>query len=147
MGEYDLSEDGDEEYYEVRSWTSHPRYNPSTTDYDYAIVTLKKAIKFSPKASPICLPTSANYGHRNATVTGWGTTSYGGSHRQRPDILQEAWVTVLAKKKCYGPGMAYSSADITTRMICASEPGKDACQGDSGGPLITLEVTLESTCC
>ena len=33
-------------------------------------------------------------------------------------------------------GTAYSSSDITGRMLCASNPGKDACQGDSGGPLM-----------
>ena len=131
--------------------TNHPDYNDQTLNYDFSMLKLKSEVNYCnyPHIRPVCLPfdSTDTFAGDAATVTGWGTTSYGGSHRQRPDILQEAWVTVLAKKKCYGPGMAYSSADITTRMICASEPGKDACQGDSGGPLITLEVTLESTCC
>jgi len=30
----------------------------------------------------------------------------------------------------------YQNEIITSRMLCAGSPGKDACQGDSGGPLV-----------
>ena len=38
--------------------------------------------------------------------------------------------------KCTGSTTDYTANDITDRMICASDSGKDACQGDSGGPMI-----------
>ena len=46
----------------------------------------------------------------------------------------------MTNAKCSSPNTVYSSSQITSSMICASEPGKDSCQGDSGGPLI-IEVT------
>ena len=39
---------------------------------------------------------------------------------------------------------AYGEEDITDRMICAGEKGKDSCQGDSGGPLIDSEKVFNS---
>ena len=33
----------------------------------------------------------------------------------------------------------YSGYDITDKMICAGQKGKDSCQGDSGGPLVAYK--------
>ena len=143
VGDHDLYIKGDgEKNYLVESWVSHPQYNPRTTDYDYAIITLQKPIEFSFSALPVCLPSTELAGGEEAIVTGWGTPEYGSSHY--PRILQEASVTVLNSEDCTGDDKLYSNSDITSRMVCASEPGKDACQGDSGGPLITMEVGCPS---
>ena len=48
---------------------------------DVAILTLEKALKFSPKINPICLPSDAEskqtYVGKEATVAGWGITESG----------------------------------------------------------------------
>ena len=143
MGDHDLYIKGDgEKYFSVSSWVSHPKYNARTTDYDYSIITLKNPIDFSVSAMPICLPKNKLEGGEDAIVTGWGTTEYGAG--KTPRYLQEARVTVLTARDCTAGDKLYTSSDITSRMLCAAEPGKDACQGDSGGPLIALEVKPSS---
>merc|ERR1739842_270535 len=66
------------------------------------------------------------------TVSGWGTTSSGGS-LARP--LMKVDVPVVSDDDCRG---AYGQSDITDSMICAGleAGGKDSCQGDSGGPFM-----------
>ena len=56
----------------------YPGYNSNTTDEDFSILKLKKAVDFSanPHIRPVCLPTdtSDTYVGLMATVTGWGDT-------------------------------------------------------------------------
>ena len=121
VGEHDLPVvEGQEETFSVREWISHPSYESLNSDYDYAILKLNSHISFSPSASPVCLPSGVSFGGQNGTVTGWGTTQSGGS---QPDVLQEAVVRILHSTECYAPDMLYLSSDITSRMICATEPG------------------------
>ena len=107
---------------------------------------------------PVCLPDSAtDYDAVTSVVTGWGTTSSGGS---QPIVLHEVEVTtrshhvpaildsqkkmsVFRTNAACTTGTLYSPSQITDNMICAAATGKDSCQGDSGGPLITLEVGLD----
>ena len=65
-------------------------------------------------------------------VSGWGTTSEGGSLGQ---TLMKVTVPVVSDDDCRA---AYGQSDIADSMICAGEDegGKDSCQGDSGGPLV-----------
>ena len=60
---------------------------------DVAILTLEKALKFSPKINPICLPSDAEskqtYVGKEATVAGWGITESG-----KPSEEQELQVKV-----------------------------------------------------
>ena len=143
MGDHDLYIKGDgEKYFSVKSWVSHPQYDPRTTDYDYAIITLNNPIDFSVSAMPICLPKQKLRGGEEAIVTGWGTTEYGSG--KYPRYLQEARVTVLTTEDCTREDKLYSSSDITSRMLCAAQDSNDVCQGDSGGPLIAMEVTFLS---
>lgn len=73
------------------------------------------------------------------TVTGWGTTSEGGS---LSNILQEVTVKYYSQESCKA---IYKSA-VTDSIMCAGIPegGKDACQGDSGGPLVISTSTSSS---
>ena len=45
-------------------------------------------------------------------------------------------MTTMTLSECRGSGTQYTSSDVTPRMICAADTGKDSCQGDSGGPMI-----------
>ena len=53
-----------------------------------------------------------------------------------PERLMYVKVPVMTNQQCIN--MGYSSADITSSMVCAGykKGKKDACQGDSGGPLV-----------
>merc|ERR1712156_612140 len=63
-------------------------------------------------------------------VSGWGTTSEGGS---LPSTLRQVTVPYVNDDDCSD---AYGSGNIIGDvMICAGEGGKDSCQGDSGGPM------------
>ena len=83
-------------------------------------------------AMPVDLPTSEVSVPEGATfvVSGWGTTSEGGS---LPSTLRQVEVPYVNDDDCsdsYG-----SSSIFGDVMICAGEGGKDSCQGDSGGPM------------
>merc|ERR1711910_56391 len=63
-------------------------------------------------------------------VSGWGTTSEGGS---LPSNLMQVTVPYVNDDDC---SSAYGAGNIVGDvMICAGEGGKDSCQGDSGGPM------------
>jgi len=137
VGEHDWTVAGDgEQRMSVCGKEEHPSYNSVTLDYDISILTLCEDITLQQQsATPVCLPLSPSSPYANipAIVSGWGTLAAGGS---QPDELMEVEVQTMTNAACsndYGPGQ------ISDRMICAADAGKDACQGDSGGPLVTAE--------
>ena len=114
----------------------HPQYDYNRMNNDYGILKLANPVSFGDKMRPACLPNNRNekYVGKKATVTGWGTMSWGGTV---PDELHEVDVTVTSFKTCNN---AYSLRyPITDSMLCAMSTGKDSCGGDSGGPLVTEE--------
>jgi len=137
VGEHDVTKSDGEQKISPSQWINHPGYNSNSQDQDFAIIRLSQDVTFSNTVMPVCMPdTSKNYDNVPATVTGWGTLSSGGS---QPSVLYEVDVNTQRNAECTNSATAYSSSDITSNMICASNPGKDSCQGDSGGPLVTLE--------
>ncbi|XP_063599168.1 trypsin epsilon-like [Penaeus indicus] len=109
----------------------HPNYQPGNEINDIALVKLSSPVKVSDTVLPVCMPPpKPTYAGKTATVTGWGTTSSGGSSS---DTLREVDVTVLSNTACQSG--SYGSA-IQDTMLCAGSTGKDSCQGDSGGPLV-----------
>ena len=114
----------------VKQIKNHPSYNSGTTNNDFAMLKLKQAVDFCayPHIRPICLPTgtSEDYAGVEAIVTGWGTTSSGGSVS---NSLQEVTVNVLANSACKND-YSYASSMITSKMLCANVEGggKDSCQ-------------------
>src|SRR5262245_16105098 len=68
----------------------------------------------------------------NATATGWGSLSSGGSF---PIDLREVVVPVVSDATC-ASAPYYGAAFKAASMICAGATGLDTCQGDSGGPLV-----------
>ena len=114
----------------VKEIVNHPDYNSGTTNNDFALLKLKTAVDYCAHSHirPICLPTdtSDNYGGVEAIVTGWGTTSSGGS--LSPSML-EVTVSVLTNSQCKND-YSYGSSMITGKMLCANVDGggKDACQ-------------------
>ncbi|CAL4151165.1 unnamed protein product, partial [Meganyctiphanes norvegica] len=120
--------------FDADEYIQHSGYDSTTYDNDISIIVLSNAIDFtSSEIRPICLPDSDAdaYDSVTATVSGWGTTSSGGS---QPDVLMEVDVPTMSNSKCQS---SYGSS-ITDNMLCAGYDAgeKDSCQGDSGGPLI-----------
>merc|ERR1719312_1600491 len=140
LGEHDYKTTGESDRVRanVIEAINHPDYDSRTTNYDFSLLKLDQTIDFSehPHIRPICLPGSDDetYDNFKAIVTGWGTTSSGGSLSSK---LREVMVDVMSNDECKKSG--YAADEITDQMICAGVDagGKDSCQGDSGGPLIT----------
>ncbi len=117
----------------------HHAYEPVTTDNDIALLRLSSPLPLSKTISPIA-PLSASQeqqlaaANTLATVTGWGTTSPGGTASA---TLMQAQVPLISMSDCANQS-AYGSGQLSDNMICAGykQGGKDACQGDSGGPLV-----------
>jgi len=137
LGEHNVKDSSDgQKIVKVCGRSDHPNYNDGNQDNDYAVLHLCESVQFTREIRPVCLPSSSgnNYENKDAVVSGWGTLSSGGS---TPDTLREVTVKTMSNAKCVGPATSYSSSDITSNMMCASNPNKDSCQGDSGGPLVT----------
>ncbi|XP_040071028.3 chymotrypsin-like protease CTRL-1 [Ixodes scapularis] len=124
----------------VANITIHSQWNPSTLNYDYALLKLARPLNFtgSEKAlMPICLPTpNQEFDGMTCTASGWGLTkdrTQGGNISQS---LQKVDLPIVA----YGACRSYyrlSNIVVQNTMICAGPEfgGKGTCQGDSGGPL------------
>ncbi|XP_036325430.1 serine proteinase stubble [Rhagoletis pomonella] len=139
VGEYDFSHVQEQLPYIERGVAKkvvHPKYNFFTYEYDLALVKLEQSVEFAPHVSPICLPqTDSLLIGMNATVTGWGRLSEGGT---LASVLQEVSVPIVSNGICESmfarAGRQESIPDI---FVCAGyeNGGHDSCQGDSGGPL------------
>merc|ERR1719430_1756785 len=142
LGEHDYWDDNDGQVrMAITEIINHPEYDSSTTDQDFALLRMADKINWAanPNIRPACLPeytaggTPPDYDQWMSTVTGWGTTSSGGS---TSNVLLEVDVQVISNSEC---NAAYGG--ITDNMLCAADAsgngGSDACQGDSGGPLVS----------
>jgi len=140
VGEHDMwneNETDATQRFEIAEVIIHPQYATIMgIDHDVALIRLTTTITFTARVGPVCLPTAGeSYSGVLATVTGWGTTSSGGSISA---TLLEVDVPIMSNEECYGDDTYYTPGEITDDMICAGlvEGGIDACQGDSGGPLV-----------
>ena len=137
-GDFDISQnDGHEQVIEIEQIITHDQYNPSTYDYDIALMKLKTPIKFTTRVRPVCLPDDGMDfpAGTNCYVTGWGALQQAGSFPKR---LYQAKVPLVDRNQCHTDYSTLHGYSITDRMRCAGySAGKiDACQGDSGGPLV-----------
>jgi len=133
LAEHDLSANGETSLVTrtVSQIIEHPNYDAGTERNDIALLKLSSPVTMSATVLPVCMPPPKPlYTGQNAWVTGWGTTSSGGSSSS---TLREVQIKVLSNSACRS---RYSSSAITNSMVCASAQGKDSCQGDSGGPLV-----------
>jgi trypsin len=114
----------------------HEQYNANTINNDIALLKLATALTLGQaNAAAVALPAQGSdpASGANARVSGWGTTSEGGSI---PAGLRYVDVPIVARATC---NTAYGGNQITANMFCAgvlNTGGKDACQGDSGGPVV-----------
>ncbi|KAK4020476.1 hypothetical protein OUZ56_002450 [Daphnia magna] len=137
-GEHSLSQvSGDEQISDVSSFTMNANYSSATYENDISLIFLTTPFDLSvATAKPVNLPAPVAEFDPPAgtiiTVSGWGTTSEGGSIS---DVLLSVDIPVISDADC---SAAYGGS-VTSSMMCAGGPngGIDSCQGDSGGPLFT----------
>ena len=98
MGEHDTS-DSVADRRSVAGIRNHPNFNHINGDFDVCVLTLASALTFSSAVGPVCLPASVAslFTDQEATVTGWGDTSSGGSPSS---VLHEVDVTIVANADC-----------------------------------------------
>jgi transmembrane serine protease 11D len=113
---------------------THPMYNESTMDHDFALLRLQSPVTQGKVIELAKENTQVSEG-TTTCVTGWGATFEGGPGSI--DLLG-AEVPIVSTDECNRPE-SYNG-DVTASMMCAGkkEGGVDSCQGDSGGPLSTL---------
>lgn len=113
---------------------THPKYNQSTMDHDFALLRLQSPVTKG-KVIELAKENTQIREGTNACVSGWGATFEGGPGSI--DLLG-AEVPMVSNDVCNQPE-SYGG-DVTATMMCAGrkEGGIDSCQGDSGGPLSTL---------
>ena len=135
VGSHMLYEDDpDQESFAVSEVMLHEQYDSWTINNDICLLKLAGSATMGSNVGTIGFPSSMEeYSEgTNCIVSGWGTTSEGGSLGR---TLQKVTVPVVSDDHCRD---SYGQSDIADSMICAGldEGGKDSCQGDSGGPFM-----------
>jgi hypothetical protein len=119
-----------------------PGYVTPEQGKDVALLKLSAPLDLSdPNVTPIDMISAADAAAGltntgvNATVTGWGTLTSGGT---TPDVLQKVTVPIIsntdANSAYSGEGVTITSDQLAAGLLGVG--GKDSCQGDSGGPLV-----------
>merc|ERR1712013_247887 len=136
VGNHHLYEDDpDQEDIAVAKVMLHEQYDSWTITNDICLLELESSADFSSSViDKIMLPSDGEEytAVTTCTVSGWGTTSGGGSLAK---VLMKVDVPVVSDDDCRG---SYGQDEIADSMICAGldAGGKDSCQGDSGGPFM-----------
>ncbi|KAK6317965.1 hypothetical protein J4Q44_G00112560 [Coregonus suidteri] len=119
----------------VRRLVLHPQYDPSSQDYDVALLQLDSPLLITEHAQSVCLPCSGQEvpPSQVCMLSSWeGQT--GGPWNSTVEPLE---VPLLSHADCE----RYNTGRLTPRMLCAGSPqhhGQDTCTGpgDSGGALV-----------
>jgi len=100
-------------------WSSqiimHPEYNSRTSSNDIGMIRLQSPVELNSCVGTVALPEIDVAPGTSCSITGWGTLASGGG---RPDVLQEAQVSVISNTDCYQQ-YGYSSSEIDSSMLCA----------------------------
>jgi secreted trypsin-like serine protease len=134
IGRYDFAlEETGVPTYVASERRMHPKFDPDTYDFDYALLKLDRK---HPNPFMVSLRTTPEIPDM-LTIMGWGYTSDGGS---QSNVLLAGDVRRFNTIKCRSN---YDPEPITKNMFCAEKKGVDACQGDSGGPIVINGTNIQ----
>ncbi|EJK69027.1 hypothetical protein THAOC_09756 [Thalassiosira oceanica] len=146
VGRHNLDDEVDGEVIGASLELSHPDYDPQTTDNDYMIVVLERAVEADVdqvQISPDVVPVDSA-----VTVMGWGDTNIDLDIAELAIELMETDVHTISNEECDASNGTLTDSlgsydenyhqQITRNMLCAENEHEatDSCQGDSGGPLV-----------
>jgi len=132
FGEHDVNKnEGSEQYVNIEDLMKHPKYDPTTSNHDIAIMKLAQPVILNDNIKLACLPKKGDYTKPGSWCwgIGWGLVS--GKVSKASPILRQAQIPVLSNNKC---GMF--ATPITSTMLCAGGNQRGMCRGDSGGPFL-----------
>jgi secreted trypsin-like serine protease len=144
----------------VQSSAFDSHYNPQSSDYDIALLTLARPLWSGSTApsvngvdtiAPLPLDQSKASAYANpnltpaitATASGWGDVNPAPGHEASyPTSLRAVRMPLVSDSLCEEQYAAIEQP-ITSRMICAGggRSHVDTCYGDSGGPLVVDQDT------
>nr|XP_051714167.1 proproteinase E [Oryctolagus cuniculus] len=137
LGEYDRAvTEGPEQVIPINAGDIfvHPRWKSycAPCGNDITLIKLSRSAQLTAKVQPAQLPPAGDIlAHgTECYVTGWGTTSTGGS---LPNKLQQAPLPVVDHAHC--ARLTWWGLLVRRSMVCAGGGDVSACNGDSGGPL------------
>ncbi|MDQ2966246.1 MAG: serine protease, partial [Chloroflexota bacterium] len=137
LGLVDLTTYTSANSYLVSAVDVHMGFDPATRRNDVAMLTLDRSAPFKPLRVVAASETATWAPGTIATITGWGTTSFGGSASNN---LLEAQYPIITDTSC---AAVYGTAFDSGTMVCAADSQPlyhGFCQGDSGGPLMVPDA-------
>ncbi len=134
--------------YKVKRTIKHPKYNPSTTSNDFALVELAEQVNLKAaglKVVKLATPAFEADGHQapgmDSTVYGFGNIGEGQSNRKKD--LNKVVVPIVSHEVANAVEAYNGGVDETMIAAGYGEGKKDSCQGDSGGPLVVFDQQNE----
>uniref|UniRef100_A0A1Q3FMU3 Putative trypsin-like serine protease n=1 Tax=Culex tarsalis TaxID=7177 RepID=A0A1Q3FMU3_CULTA len=145
LGEHNLSEEEDEEDFEVERFYKHPNYTLKASYNDIALVKLMSDVEFYNFVRPACLWSNTALNISTVIATGFGATQFIGTGS---NVLMKVRLMFMPKASCqerFEFDRRFKRGILEGQLCVGSQKdGKDTCQGDSGGPIQT--VTDPKTC-
>mmetsp|Transcript_17008 Transcript_17008/g.21514 ORF Transcript_17008/g.21514 Transcript_17008/m.21514 type:complete len:430 (+) Transcript_17008:52-1341(+) len=123
----------DVEFFRLDQVVEHPNYNPQSVDYDFTLLRLRGKSNITPvPLDSTGLSGTYSTGKDDLWTIGLGYTDPDSYYE--PSTVKHVEVKYVTNSDCTTV-YDYARTEITDRMLCAGDSGKDSCQGDSGGPL------------
>ncbi|KGL75997.1 Salivary plasminogen activator beta, partial [Tinamus guttatus] len=132
-----------EQKFEVKRYTMHPKFDSENFDNDIALLQLKSDAEECAAETNVvraaCLPTS------ELQLPDWTEceiSGYGKDEEFSPfysEHLKEGHVRLFPARRCTTQHL--DNRTVTENMLCAGDTRNldDACKGDSGGPLVCMK--------
>ncbi|XP_055590617.1 trypsin 3A1-like isoform X2 [Uranotaenia lowii] len=109
----------------------HPSFDYKEARYDFALLELKKPLKFGPSTQPAVLPKTGESVEVGTTLlaTGWGLTK---NDEEPRNLLRSVELEVVDRNEC----ARLLESELHDEVFCGYKAGgRDTCQADSGGPI------------
>ncbi|XP_053673132.1 inactive serine protease scarface-like [Anopheles nili] len=141
-GEWRLGVDAEPKTFQivrVKDIVYHPAYNPTTLNYDVAMLVLEDRLKFDTHIGAICLDEndvvpSASY--ENCVTTGWGKEVLK-IHIQNA-LMQQMSISLLSEAESQSQLQANG---FTAESHICGRPSGDACEVDVGSALACADTS------